>query len=238
MSERVEPEKAIQDAMEGLNKLFEESKQRQDRNNELLIQQFLNRRKSNVELEDFYVALAKKDSLLLFSEALPMVLGAKQAEWRALAPKLSRSYAHLEELARSSLGVSLQVVNPDQKESKWRVPSKDFVEWVCSKIDWVKPELLNAFGIKRKQDAVAPIKNEINAERHARNREKVLSAALAVLAVAPEKCKVNGKITGAAIAKQIDLFSDYVYGAYEEPPLGHRKTLEVINNALRLIEGQ
>lgn len=189
-------------------------------------------------LRIFMEECTQLDSWLLYSEALPFCQGVDPREWRHVREDCLDWQAQVIRLIKASIGTSLKVINPEVEEGSLRVKPKVFVQWLHNKNINLHPELEAALGVSFSTEK-APKKKGYrehgNAEFHAQRREKVLAAAIAVMAAAPDNCKVNNKFSGSAISSQIDRFSDQVYGPYEEPPLGTRKTEEIINKALKLI---
>ncbi len=75
-----------------------------------------------------------------------------------------------------------------------------------------------------------------NAERFASEREKVLKAALALVARFPEECRdKHGRLSGAGIVRMIEQKST-LWWEDENEMLSHRKMAEIINDSLRVLE--
>lgn len=180
----------------------------------------------------FFEGYFKFDSWLLFDEALAIYYCVDPRFIDPVARVYSLGYYELRAHVDAAVGVTLKVLNPNAPKDEWRVTPRGFVHWLISKGLEVPPELMQLFGGR---PAKPKNSNHPNAERHAQRREQVLAAALAVMASVPGKCKKNGKFSPTAIATQIDLFSKYVYGEYEESPLSERRTKEIISEAINLI---
>lgn len=201
-------------------------------------QSYEQRLKDPDALRTFMEECTGLDSWLLYSEALPFCQGIDHREWNQVRGLHFDWQAKVISLIKASIGISLKVINPDAEEGDLRVKPKVFVKWLHSKDLRPHPELEAV--LKMAYSAEKQSKNQMysqhgNAELHAQKREKVLAAAIAVMAAVPEKCQTNGKFTGSAISNQIDVFSTQVYGAGEDAPLGTRKVTEIISNALKLI---
>lgn len=189
-------------------------------------------------LRIFMEECTQLDSWLLYSEALPFCQGVDPREWRQVRELHMAWQAQVIRLIKASIGTSLKAINPEAEEGSLQVKPKVFVQWLHSKEMRPLPELESVLGVELSAEKKSK-NNEYNphgnAEIHAQRREKVLAAAVAVMAAVPDKCKRNGKVAGSAIAEQIDVFSTQVYGVGEEAPLGSRKVAEIISKALKLI---
>jgi hypothetical protein len=178
------------------------------------------------------------DSWLLYSEALPFCQGVDHREWSQVRELHLDWQAQVIRLIKASIGTSLKVINPEAEDGGLRVKPKVFVQWLHSK--GIRPHselevvLAMAYSAEKKSKDEKYSKHG-NAEFHAQRREKVLAAAIAVMAAVPEKCKRDGEFSGSTIAEQIDVFSTQVYGIGEDAPLGSRKVTEIISKALKLI---
>ena len=189
-------------------------------------------------LKSFMEECAGLDSWLLYSEALPYCQGVDPREWRHVREGCLDWQAQVIRLIKAGIGISLKVINSAAEEGSLRVKPKVFVQWLHSNGIRPHPELEAVLGVEFSAEKKAKNKKYSqhgNTEFHAQRREKVLAAAVAVLAAVPDKCKRNGKISGSAISEQIDVFSTHVYGVGEEAPLGSRKVTEIISKALKLI---
>ncbi len=85
------------------------------------------------------------------------------------------------------------------------------------------------------QSTIEPAKNQVtpngHKERHAKNREEVLGAALSVLAAWPEKCRYsNGKINASAIAELVIEKGYQFWHENGEPPLKKDKISRLVSD--------
>jgi|GEM_PF-4017185 hypothetical protein len=183
--------------------------------------------------ENLYKRYVNLDTWLLFSEAIGMVFIFDPNYLDSLASLHIENYgSEILPQVRAAANASFKVLNPDAPEDEWRVKPKEFLLW-AEKKGWDIPEELHP--ILQPKKGNSSYSSHPNAEHHAQRRERVLAAAVAVMASAPEKCKRNGKYSPSAIAAQIELSAEYVYGKYEDSPLSDRQTKDLIAKAIKLI---
>ncbi len=186
----------------------------------------------------FYGRFIHLDTWLLFNEAVPIYFCYEPQYWiSGYCAYIEESIQLLRQIAAGA-GYTLNVLNPSAERIEWRVKPKEFIKWVADKDFDTPVELADIFGLDaegKSQQKIGDYKTHGNTEHHAQRREKILAAALAVLSAVPDKCQNKGKISSSAIADQIELFGDHVYGQYEDPPLSRRTTIDTISKALKLI---
>jgi hypothetical protein len=186
-------------------------------------------------LKKFFNDAVRLDTWLLHSEAIPYCMAVETSQWL----DVKSSYRHwtdkVEPLIKAGVGVTLKTVNPDAKEKEWRVKPKEFVQWLHSKKIRPRKELEEVLGLNFADKAAsnATYSDHPNAEHHAQKRQKILEAALAILANYPDKCMDKGKVSGAAIARTLEEKSPLWFKG-GDIPLSERKIRDLINQALKL----
>jgi hypothetical protein len=201
------------------------------------------RRKKHLALTDspeaikaFYKHYVKLDSWLLYEEALPISAGVHPHAWDAVRDLYPNWEARLRPIMKSAVSISLPLINPDAKERRWRVKPKDFVKWLHSKELWPRKELEEALGIehKAKSKKKTDYSDHPNAEHNAQKRQKVLEAALAILAAFPDQCRKGDKVSPAEIARIMEEKSPIWFGN-EDIPLSERGVRELISSAIKTL---
>jgi hypothetical protein len=189
----------------------------------------------SVELKKFYHDVVRLDTWLLSDEAIPYCVGVEPSQWHAIEPLYQQFSRKLNSLIKAGTVVTLNIVNPEAKEKKWRVMPKEFVQWLHSKGIRPRKELEESLGLQYRDDKKNNLKitNHQNTEVNAQKREQILFAALSVLARWPEECtKKNGKISAAAITNLIEQKSNIWFG-YDELPMTTRGMTLLISKALK-----
>jgi hypothetical protein len=187
-------------------------------------------------LRIFYEDLARLDTWLLHSEAIPYCRAVEPSQWSSIEHGYRDWTDKLTPLIKAGVGATLMVINPDAKEKDWRVKPKEFVKWLHSKGMRPRKELEDVLKLKFTTNEA---KNESsysehpNAEHDAQKRQQILEAALAILANYPDQCMDKGKVSGAAIARIMEEKST-LWFKYDDIPLSVRKVRELINQALKL----
>lgn len=195
-------------------------------------------------LIEFFQDQLRKDSWLVFSEALPISKGIAPNEMDVVGVYTMVWYTETKALLEAAqANKTLAILNPDDKPKAWRVIPKNFVKWLHEKDIRPLPELESALNLipKAKKTAITPlneIKNWDQAERHAAIRERFYIAALYLIANYPERFKkANGEWEIGRIEKTIALNSKIWFGE-EILPLEGKKVREHIGNAIRAIKDE
>lgn len=189
-----------------------------------------------IELKKFYTEKTLLDTWLLNSEAIPFLLGVEPSQWINIKGMHLKFIRELAPLIKASAGMTLKVINPDAKEKDWRVKPKEFVKWLHSKGIRPRQELEEVLKLKFTKNVVkeeSSYSDHPNAEHHAQKRQKVLEAALAILANYPEQCMDKGKVSGTVIARIMEEKSP-LWFKNDDIPLSARKVRDLINQALKL----
>jgi len=156
---------------------------------------------------EFIEEFLKHDTWLIFGEAIPISLGIHPLDTNDIGITDFAMFTKTKEIAKSSAGESLKVININNQPSLWRIKPADFVNWMVTKELAPLQSLIDAFApgtSNSKLNNVKKDKAHSNTNKHSSQREKVLFAALAVLAKYPEKCKTNGEVSVSAIADMME----------------------------------
>ena len=175
------------------------------------------------------------DTWLLYREALPLMFCANPHYFNFVSSGISDYHSKRFPEVEAAEGFRFNVLNPDAVKFERRVLPKVFVKWARTK-GWAVPLeldcLIDAQGDRNEENRYSDHKN---AEHNAQKRERVLKAALAVIAHAPDKCMHQGRLRAKEIFDQIDLSSNYVFGLHEELPLSDDKIKRLISESIKLI---
>lgn len=185
------------------------------------------------ELRIFYEDVARLDTWLLHSEAIPYCRAVEPSQWSSIEHGYRDWTDKLTPLIKAGVGVTLMVINPDAKEKDWRVKPKEFVKWLHSKGMRPRKELEDVLSIQYKVKKEIKTSVHQNVEVNAQKREQILFAALSVLSRWPDECKKkNGQISASAIANLIEQKSIIWFG-YDELPLEKRGMINLISKSLK-----
>ena len=188
--------------------------------------------------EKFFKKAVKTESWNVQKEAIAYCFCSDPEHWRAVAPMYGQRAKNLEQQAMAAIGVSLTAINPIGKEKGVRVKTEDFVKWLHSKELLPYRELAEAIGIKQAIDKPQekPLYSDHkNAEHNAQKRQKVLEAALAILAAYPDQCVYRGRISGTAIYKVMIDKSNIWFG-YDDLPYSEDSIVDLLNKAIKTLE--
>lgn len=229
MTEKENPADKLKSLMEGLTNHSESCRQ-------AAIDRYNQRIKSTEHLTSFFESHLKKDSWLVFDEAIPISNGIAPNEAGSIELYSKTWYRELKDLALAAQGnKTLSIINHESKPKQWRVTPKAFVKWALEKEININPVLVEVIKLEKKTPSFK--KAHGNTESNAQKRESILVAALAVLAAYPDKCKLNGKVSAAKIADQIEQKSDIWFG-YDDIPLKRRGVEDLIRKALKTTVNQ
>lgn len=238
----------IEDGLDVLDSTFQEKKRREElwqmeqeeilaRYEEHWAQEYSSTFKEKVKdktyRSDFISRFASLDTWLLYKEALAVVHFAEPAYFENVQAVCEGYYGYQLPQVNAAVGFSLKVLNPDVKPVDWRVNPKQFIKWAQQK-NWDLPaDLIEAMSIR--EEGFDNQKVHGNTIRNAEKRQLCLQAAIAVMAAVPEKCKKKGKYDHNEIVRQIEVFSDQLFGKYEDPPRGPDSIRKYIKEALEMI---
>jgi hypothetical protein len=182
----------------------------------------------------FLQRFVKMESWLLLSEAIPICLGYGP-EYEAYA-KGDKDYSKIENLAKGLEANNLDIIDHHKSIKEWKVKPKDFVRWLSDYDQYVIDELCIHFlsgessSLKPRNKAVS----DAQSERHAVNREKVLMAAISILANFPDQCIGRGnKVSATEIARVMEEKSLLWFGE-EDIPLKPKPLKALISKALKI----
>jgi hypothetical protein len=181
----------------------------------------------------FLQRFVKMESWLLLSEAIPICLGYGP-EYEAYA-KGDKDYSKIENLAKGLEASNLDIIDHHKPIKEWKVKPKDFVKWLSDYDQYVIDELCVYFlsdinsEVNEKYLAVS----EAQSERHAVNREKVLIAAVSILANFPDQCIGRGnKVSATEVARVMEEKSPIWFGE-KEIPLKPTPLKKLISTAIK-----
>jgi hypothetical protein len=183
--------------------------------------------------EEFVERYIGLDSWLLYSEAIPIAIGFRP-EYIDLAKK-NEQYLSIEKLAKSSANISLNILNKDDSEEKWRVLPKEFIGWAIKKELEVLTMLHQKLELKPKKELNIAVSNA-QGERHSAKREQILMAAVFILGNFSSQCiGRGGKVSATEIARVMEEKSPLWFGD-NDIPLSPRRVKEILSSALNLPE--
>lgn len=199
-----------------------------------ILKAYRRRMEAATDLPDFYQPYLKRDAWLVLQEALPLALGANPlAEWSYVAGEFGPTEEELAPLVSAAVKVNKLNAQECDDEPDWYVKPSEFLRWFEEKGYEVFEPLKSASkSIEPKNGLTISLHG--NAERYAQIRELVLQAALGCINTYPEKCKRNGQIVGAQIAKLIETKSPIWFGEVDPPSI--REMTKLINKALKSIQ--
>lgn len=181
--------------------------------------------------EAFLAPFLKLDSWELFAEAVPICLGYDVNDAKSGCVQSKSEYQALMRLVRSSVGVSLKVLNPEEKDIKWRVQPKAFLRWLDNKGVQPISKLSGFFLEESKVDN--KFVSAAQSERHAVKREEVYIAVIAILANFNDQCRNSkGEVSPTNIERIMSEKSPLWFGE-NEPPLSPRVIKDLISRAIR-----
>lgn len=191
--------------------------------------------KDSEALKKFYENAVYLDTWLLHSEVIPYCMAVEPSQWFNIKSGYQQWTDKLSPLINAGAGDTLKIINPEAKERQWRVKPKEFVQWLHKKGLRPRKELEEVLGIKFKDENSRKenYNDHANAEHQAQKRQKILEAALAVLAHYPDKCMEKGKVSGTAIGRMIEQNSPFWFD--DEVPVSERGVTDLINKALNTI---
>jgi hypothetical protein len=170
----------------------------------------------------------KLDSWFLFSIAIPVCLGYPVDKINLA--RMTVDYKDAENQVRAALGVSLKLINPEEKEDQWRVDPKLFVKWMVEKRIGALKAIQNYLLEDPEVRNLAV--SSTQSERHSAKREQIYIAAISILVNFPDQCIGKGnKISATEIARVMEEKSPLWFGD-EEPPLSSRVIKDVISKAI------
>lgn len=184
---------------------------------------------------EFYKLVLQLDTWLLHSEAIPFLFCSRPNQWQDIRSLYSRQSSNLETMVKASEGVGILPVNLTAKPKELRVKPQEFIAWAHNKNLLPYPELADAIDLKNKVDKKPIYSNHKNAEHNAQKRQKVLEAALAILAAYPDQCVYRNRISGTAIYK-VMIDKSQIWFDYEELPFSEDVIVDLLNSALKTLE--
>ena len=191
--------------------------------------------RSNPEHQKAFIKrFVKMDTWLILLEAIPICLGydKKYVDYA----RSDKDYLKIKELVQSLVANDLDIIDHHLSIKEWKVKPKDFVRWLSDNDQFVIDELCIHFlseedsSLKPKNQAVSYAQSE----RHAVKREKVLMAAISILANFPDQCIGRGnKVSATEIARVMEEKSPLWFGE-EQIPLKPKPLKELISKALKI----
>ncbi|MGH8525763.1 MAG: hypothetical protein ACREXY_16635 [Gammaproteobacteria bacterium] len=198
-----------------------------------------------METQLLYEHWIRKPEWSLRAEAIPLLIGIAPEAWEAL--RVSGACGTQEDTLWASVREAVvtegkpRVINPESPEEDWRCVPIDFYQWArASGVPIPEPfEALMQF-IQRVvqrpaassadalcREAIPPAKNDAPSIR-----EKVLGAALNVLAKCPDRCyDQHGLVSGEKITRLIAAQSIRWFDT-AEPPMGTGEMADLIDKWL------
>ena len=218
-----------------------------DKNNVNVVQDMQQREQQmfgaeRLQQQKLYEKWVAKETWLLKNEAIPLLCGLNPES--GLNVDLSRQnelWEHAQHCVAQGL---LSVLEPDSDPESWRVRPQDVYKWAAiSRIEI--PEALSTImtfvmSVLKKSDSERPVDNinyatEDNLHRSDNDRERILGAALAILAAYPEKCRnEKGQVD---INRIIEILEDKGEFWFSEriPALSDTAIFDLINRWLRTV---
>jgi hypothetical protein len=187
-----------------------------------------------------YERWLREDAWRLRAEAVPLLVGANPADWGALMPQptLAAAEQHVWDALVESIKStqSPRVLNADADPAAWRISPAALFQW-ASATGIVVPEAFDnlirfIMQVVRQPVAEAMAPPPGIGLVHAGAREKVLGAALNLLAKCPERClDEHGFVSGAIVVKLITAQSVRWFDT-RTPPLSESEMADLIDKWL------
>lgn len=195
-----------------------------------------------LQQQKLYEKWAVKETWLLKNEAIPLLFGINpESDQNFDLLKLNELWEHAQHCVAQNL---LPVIEPDLEPENWRVRPQDVYKWAAiSRIDI--PEALSALmnfvmSVVKNPDVERTVDNinyanEDNLHHSENDRERILGAALAILAAYPDKCRnEKGQVD---VARIIGILEDKGEFWFNErmPSLSEAARYDLINRWLRTV---
>jgi hypothetical protein len=168
---------------------------------------------------------SQREEWLLRKEAIPLLIGQAPANWETMLDGDGVRQAEAAAWENLKAGIILhgrpRIQNPTSAEEEWRIQPTTLVPWARS-VGVAVPEYLETllqfiFSVVKKP-AVPQDASAVVSQGQAVNRERVLGAALNILAKCPEQCHDEyGFVSGQSIVKLIRQQSMRWFDAPEPP---------------------
>lgn len=191
-------------------------------------------RSNSEDQKAFIKRFIKMDTWLILLEAIPICLGYDK-NYVDYA-RSDKDYLKIKDLVQSLVANNLDIIDHHLSIKEWKVKPKDFVRWLSDNDQFVIDELCIHFlsgedsSLKPKNQAVS----DVQSERHAVNREKVLMAAISILANFPDQCIGRGnKVSATEIARVMEVKSPLWFGE-DDLPLSPKTIKEIISKSIKL----
>lgn len=108
-----------------------------DERKQIQARQIAKEEKENAKLDSFFKLWLKRDTWLMYDEAMPLTKAEKPEEETIFNLRDEKLWS----LIQSCAGHSLQLINPEAKPKQWRVKPSEWVHWLKLKEQFIHPQL-------------------------------------------------------------------------------------------------
>ncbi|GAA0200858.1 hypothetical protein GCM10009123_05250 [Kangiella japonica] len=202
-------EKVMKIAEEGggfLDSLMKLSEVQSERSESIARQNLQTYENNSDEFVRLTESFFKKDTLMVMTEALPLLHGIYPPDWQSLQKEYYSG--EILELIEADRYASLKVINGYKRKGLWRVNTKEFFKWADTKgllkAKGLIEALKNTKGLSKPKGKNNTNKPHKNAENNALAREVLYKAAISALISYPDDCKYGKNFSASSVAKVIE----------------------------------